>query len=158
MVFTRFGGPGTASATGQAQRPLLDRHTHTRAHGLDNPQDYVHYVGYEPVLVVFKGVRLWRRKDGFHGSTGLAGRRVSGAASQNYRESNHGKTGKGRPVLGTAPGHVGAAKSRWFRSNIMVVLNRFMVLSIHGSFPVGGPRKKQRPLLDRHTHTRGGTV
>ena len=36
--------------------------------------------------------------------------------------------------------HARLAKSWWFRSNIMVVLNRFMVLSNHGSFKVGGAR------------------
>ena len=50
------------------------------------------------------------------------------------------------------------AKSRWFRSEITVVWNRFMVLSNHGSFPVWGPRnsarygktrqnRKRRPVL-----------
>ena len=97
-------------------------------------------------LEPLEGTHLWRnrKKDGFHGNTGLAGRRVSDAASPIYRESNHGKTGKGRPVLGTAHGGYGLAKSRWFRSNTMVVWGRFTVLSNHGSFPVWGPRNSAR--------------
>ena len=87
-----------------------------------------------------EGTHLWRnrRKDGFHGSTGLAGRRVSGAASQIRRESNHGKTGKRRPALGLETAVAGLAKSRWFRSNITGVWNGITVVSIHGSFKVGG--------------------
>ena len=44
------------------------------------------------------------RKDGFHGSTGLARRGVVGAASQKRRELNHGRTGKVDPLWGLKAG------------------------------------------------------
>ena len=92
-----------------------------------------------------------RRKDDFHGSTGLARRNVVGSASQIYRESNHGETEKGGPLWGLKaavlvwPNHgVFESISRWFGTRSwwfqIMVLYRF-----------GG--RKQRPLLDRHTHT-----
>ena len=74
----------------------------------------------------------------------MARRGVVGAASQIYRESNHGKTGKGRPVLGTETADDRLAKSRWFRSNIMVVWNRLVVLSNHGTLPIWAPRSSAR--------------
>ena len=57
----------------------------------------------------------------------MARRGVVGAASQNRHDSNHEETGKGDPFWGPYPAVAGPAKSWWFRSNIMVVLNRFMV-------------------------------
>ena len=74
----------------------------------------------------------------------MARRTAVGAASPNRRESIHGETGKGDPFWGWEPGYVHLAKSRWFRSNIVVVWNRFMVLSIHGSFWVWAPRNSAR--------------
>ena len=86
-----------------------------------------------------------RRKDGFHGRTGLAWRSAVGAASQIHRESNHGEIGKGARFSGLNP----RLLARGFRSYIMVVWNQIMVFPNHGSWD-----PKQRPLLDRHTHTR----
>ena len=88
----------------------------------------------------------------------MARRGVVGAASQNRHDSNHEETGKGDPFWGWETGRVHMAKSRWFRSNIMVVLDRFMVLSNHGSFPVWGPRNsacyRTGTLTLAHTRTR----
>ena len=74
----------------------------------------------------------------------MARRGVVGAASQNRHDSNHEETGKGDPFWGWETGLARLAKSRWFRHNIMLVWNRFMVLSIHGSFKVGAPRTSAR--------------
>ena len=81
-----------------------------------------------------------RRKDGFDGNSSLVRHSADGVAALKHRESNHGKSGKGRAVLGVEMAVAHLAKSRWFRSNIMVVWNRIMVLSNHGTFPVWGSR------------------
>ena len=83
---------------------------------------------------------------------------VLGAASQNRHDSNHKETGKGDPFWKWEPGGAQTAKSRWFRSNIIVVWNRFMVLSNHGSFEVVGGQNSAcywtGTLTLAHTRTR----
>ena len=80
----------------------------------------------------------------------MARRGVVGAASQIHREIITVKTGKGDPF--------GGLKARW-----LATVNWLMYHGgsgpNHGTFKsrrspgLGAP--KQRPLLDRHTHTRG---
>ena len=81
-----------------------------------------------------------RRKDGLDGNSSLVGHSADGVAALKRRDSNHGKTRKGRPVLGLKHAVVHLAKSWWFRSNMMVVWKGIMVLSNHGTFPVWGSR------------------
>ena len=77
----------------------------------------------------------------------LVRRNAAGAASQNHRELNHGKTGKGRPVLG-------AGKRRCRPGQITVVSRQFhgSLEPIHSTFKsryfpgLGAP--KQRPLRE----------
>ena len=72
-------------------------------------------------------------------------RSAVGAASQIHRESNHGETGNGDPLWGLKPAVLARPNhGNYFRSNIMVVWNRFMVLSNHGSFPLWAPRNSAR--------------
>ena len=93
-----------------------------------------------------------RRKDDFHGSTGLARRNVVGAASQIYRESNHGETEKGGPLWGLK-----AVMLVWPNHGVFEALSRgfgneswYFQITAFSEFR----GRKQRPLLDRHTHTR----
>ena len=80
----------------------------------------------------------------------MARRSVVGAAPQIRRESNHGETGKGDPFWGL--------NARWLATVNWLQYDGSLEPN-HGSFkswyfPCSGA-PKQRPLLDRHTHTRG---
>ena len=126
-----------------------------------------------------KGGRLWvrvlwesgsanlgprRGKDGFHGSTGLAQRsriftgiplpgdlEPLGAEPQNYRESNHGETGKGDPFWGLKSRLCVWANHGGFGSHFTGVRSRITALPNSRQFR-GWGAQKPRPLLDRHTH------
>ena len=80
-------------------------------------------------------------------------RSAVGATTQFHHELNHGETGKRdrlwglKAALPVQPIHGG------FGGHFMVVLVRFTVFWIHGGLGAWG-RPKQRPPLDRHTHTR----
>ena len=98
-----------------------------------------------------------RRTDGFHGGTSLARHRAAGAATQIHRELNHGETGKGDSFLRWEHALAGLAQSWWFGGLYRGGLDPIRGVLKSWCFAWGG-RPKQRPLLDRHTHTRRGTV
>ena len=85
-----------------------------------------------------------RRKDDFHGSTGLARRNVVGAASQIYRESNHGETEKGGPLWGLKAALLVWPNHGGFGSHFTGVRDRITALPNHGTFPSSGPPNRVR--------------
>ena len=112
------------------QRPLTDRHTHTRrGYDLENPKDYrllskllknpTSKDNLSYMYDSFLGMGFSGGKDGLHGITCLAWRIAVGAASQIHRDSNHGKTKKNEPLGGlnaamlVSPNHGGFETLSW---------------------------------------------
>ena len=73
-----------------------------------------------------------RRKDGFHGGTGLARRSAVGAAPRNHRELIHGETENGDPLWGLNPVVLARPIHGGSGGHFMVIWAQFMVIWIHG--------------------------
>ena len=73
-----------------------------------------------------------RRKDGFHGGTGLARRSAVGAAPRNHRELIHGETGNGDPLWGLNPAVPVWPIHGGLGAHFMVIWTQFAVIWIHG--------------------------